>query len=164
MTNHLTMETKSATSDTAVAAAAHATDLVAALADVSAACADASVASTLRRSKSRASCASRSASSSRRISIHPLSKSRCASEHGECGLYAASLIARIPASPCFSTHMEISGKSLKECSCIVGLALSKGHFSTVARAIPRCTCCGRLQGEPHAEGCRFAIYTIRRHP
>lgn len=29
-------------------------------------------------------------------------------------------------------------------------------------SIPRCTCCGRLQGEPHAAGCRFAIYTIRR--
>jgi hypothetical protein len=32
-----------------------------------------------------------------------------------------------------------------------------------AYSIPRCICCGRLQGEPHAAGCRF-YNTIRRIP
>lgn len=27
---------------------------------------------------------------------------------------------------------------------------------------PRCTACGQLQGLPHAGGCKFAKYTIRR--
>lgn len=31
----------------------------------------------------------------------------------------------------------------------------------MTRSIPRCTCCGRLQGEPHAAGCRY-FNTIRR--
>lgn len=34
---------------------------------------------------------------------------------------------------------------------------------TITRSIPRCICCGRLQGEPHAAGCRY-YNTIRRNP
>lgn len=31
----------------------------------------------------------------------------------------------------------------------------------ITRSAPRCTCCGAIQGYPHAGGCRFA-YTIWR--
>lgn len=28
--------------------------------------------------------------------------------------------------------------------------------------LPRCVSCGQIQGQPHACGCKFAKYTIRR--
>lgn len=32
----------------------------------------------------------------------------------------------------------------------------------VHNTVPRCVACGRLQGDPHAGGCAFARFTIRR--
>jgi hypothetical protein len=69
----------------------------------------------------------------------------------------AALVDRVRTAPGCSG--DCSG-GRRPCNCRPQIANTSAPEA--GQSAPRCIACGRLQGEPHAGGCRVARFTIRR--